>query len=109
MAVHSRWRITWIRGRFERLHRRLADERGLSLVLALIVVTALSITTAALAQLIQSNEHAFGRDRQEERAFNIAEAGINYGASHLTTLTSSSYAVGSSIGTGPTSNTYSLD
>ncbi len=109
MAVHTRWRNSWVRDRFERLRERLADERGLSLVLALIVVSALSITTAALAELIQSNEHAFGRDRQEERAFNIAEAGINYGVSHLTTLSSSSYAVGSSIGTGPSSNTYSLD
>jgi hypothetical protein len=70
-----------------KLLRRLAavrhDERGVSLVLALIIVTALSITTAGLVTLISSNERAYGRDRQENRAFNTAEAGLNYAISVL--------------------------
>ena len=66
-----------------RVSALLHDERGISLVLSLLVVAALSISTAALAQLVTSNEHAFGRDRQETLAFNTAEAGLNYGVSTL--------------------------
>jgi Tfp pilus assembly protein PilX len=77
-----------------------SDERGLSLVLALLVITALSITTAGLATLITSNEHAFGRDRQEERAFNISEAGLNNGIAKLSTLNSASYAQGQTFTSG---------
>ncbi len=72
-------RSAWSR----RLHALRDDERGVSLVLALLVVAALSISTAALAQLVTSNEHAFGRDRQQTLAFNTAEAGISYGVSTL--------------------------
>ena len=72
------------RGAWSRPLRALReDERGISLVLALLVVAALSVSTAALAQLVTSNEHAFGRDRQETLAFNSAEAGVNYGVSYL--------------------------
>ena len=62
MAVHTRWRNSWIRGQLARLRGRLADECGVSLVLAMLIVSALTITTAALATLVISNEHAFGRD-----------------------------------------------
>ena len=58
---------------------RLSDESGLALVLALVVVAALSVATASLIMLVTSNQTAVGRDRQEERAFNIAEAGPERG------------------------------
>ena len=64
---------------------RLSDESGLALVLALVVVAALSVATASLIMLVTSNQTAVGRDRQEERAFNIAEAGLNEAVSYLST------------------------
>ncbi len=63
----------------------VADERGVALVMALIVVGALTISTVALSSLVSSNQRSVGRDRQELLAFNTAEAGINYGVSALTT------------------------
>ncbi len=67
------------------MRKRLSDESGLALVLALIVVAALSVATASMIMLVTSNQTAVGRDRQEERAFNIAEAGLNEAVSYLST------------------------
>src|SRR4051812_42684391 len=71
----------------ETLARRIrllgAEERGVALVLTLLIVSALTISTAAVAALMISNERAFGRDRQEVLALNTAEAGLNYGLSAL--------------------------
>ena len=64
---------------------RLSNESGLALVMALIVVAALSVATASLITLVTSNQTAVGHDRQEERAFNIAEAGLNEAVSYLST------------------------
>ena len=69
--------------RSRRVWRHIAAERGTSLVLALVIVAALSITTASVAQLVGGNEHFFGRDKQETLAFDTAEAGINYAISTL--------------------------
>jgi hypothetical protein len=52
-------------------------------VIALLIIAAMSISTAAIATLVTSNENAFGRDRQELLAFDSAEAGINYGIATL--------------------------
>jgi Tfp pilus assembly protein PilX len=62
---------------------RLRNERGVALVLALIVVSALTISTAGLTLAITSNEKAFGRDHQDVRALNAAEAGLNAAMSTL--------------------------
>ena len=67
------------------VRKRLSNESGLALVLALIVVAALSVATASMIMLVTSNQTAVGRDRQEERAFNIAEAGLNEAVSYLST------------------------
>ena len=53
--------------------------------MALIVVASLSVATASMIMLVTSNQTAVGRDRQEERAFNIAEAGLNRAVSYLST------------------------
>lgn len=63
--------------------RAVREEHGVALVMAMLVVVALTISTAALTTLVTSNEKAFGRDRQEMLAFNTAEAGLNYGLSAL--------------------------
>jgi len=56
---------------------RLRDESGVALILAIIVVATLTISTAALTTLAATNEKSFGRDRQDVRALNDAEAGLN--------------------------------
>jgi hypothetical protein len=55
----------------------LLREDGVALVMALVVTLTLAISTAAVATLVTSNEHASGRDRDTARAFNAAEAGLN--------------------------------
>jgi Tfp pilus assembly protein PilX len=57
------------------------DQSGQSLLLALIVMAALSITVTAVAELTTSSETFFGRDRDSERAFATAEAGVANGFS----------------------------
>jgi hypothetical protein len=60
-----------------RLHRRWAGEEGIALVLSLLVMGVLTIATASIIVAVDSNERAFNRDRQTNRALNIAEAGLN--------------------------------
>lgn len=79
------------------LRRLRCEERGVALALTLMVVVAISISGAALSQLITSNQTAYARDRQDERAFNNAEAGINYAIAKLSTLNSASYGAFSTI------------
>ena len=62
-----------------RLIRQTRSESGQSLVLAFIVMCALSITVGGVISFTTSNESQFGRDRQLDRAFHIAEAGLNNG------------------------------
>ena len=46
----------------------------------------LTIATTATITAVTSNEHAFGRDRQTNRALNIAEAGLNAAVAALKAL-----------------------
>jgi Tfp pilus assembly protein PilX len=62
-----------------RFIRQTRSESGQSLVLAFIVMCALSITVGGVISFTTSNESQFGRDRQLDRAFHIAEAGLNNG------------------------------
>src|SRR3954452_21821897 len=78
------------------VRNRLSNESGLALVLALLVVSALSVATASMIMLVTSHPTAVRRDRQEERPCNSAEAGLNRGVSYLSTqntLAHSSVAV----------------
>ena len=59
--------------------------RGQSLVLAMIVMSALTISIGALISFTTGNEHQFGRDRESARAFHVAEAGVNNGLSLIVT------------------------
>jgi len=67
------WRLS------HRFVRQARSESGQSLVLAFIVMCALSITIGGIVSFTTSNETQFGRDRQLDRAFHIAEAGLNNG------------------------------
>jgi Tfp pilus assembly protein PilX len=71
------------------LQRRIphcADEDGIALALAVLVLGILTISTAAMITAVTSNEHAFGRDRQVNRALNVAEAGLNAGVAAVKAL-----------------------
>ena len=63
-----------------------AREDGIALVLSVLVMGVLTIATAAMITEVTSNEHAFGRDRQANRALNIAEAGLNAGVAAVKAL-----------------------
>src|SRR5581483_10348316 len=69
-----------------RLRTRLADQEGVALVLALLVMGILTITTVAIALAATSNETSFSHDRQVNRALNIAEAGLNAGVAAVKAL-----------------------
>jgi len=63
------------------LMRRFASlrrEDGSTLLLALIVLAAFSISAAGLIQFARANEWSTGRERQATRAFSIAESGLHY-------------------------------
>ena len=60
------------------------SESGQSLVVALVVMFALSISIAGIFDFLTSNEGQFNRDRQDQRALAIAEAGLNDGLATVT-------------------------
>jgi len=61
-----------------RMLRQLTrSESGQSLVLAMIVMSALTISIGALISFTTGNESQFSRDRESARAFHVAEAGVN--------------------------------
>src|SRR5262249_58755171 len=82
-----------------RLRMSWAGEDGMALILAVIVMAVLTIGTAATVELVKSNEHAFGRDRQVNRALNIAEAGLNAGVDAVKALPATATSVPDASGT----------
>jgi len=103
--------MTWSRKLETRTRRLLAHgrsrasrESGQSLVVALVVTGALTISVAAIITYMTSNESAFGRDRQADRALNIAEAGLNNGLSVLANVNPNN-----SLGSWSTPYTASVD
>jgi hypothetical protein len=66
--------------------------------MAVIVVAALTISTAAIIQLTTSNQRAFTRDRLETRAFNTAEEGLNNGIATLRSFDNGSRPQNSTYG-----------
>ncbi len=62
---------------------RLGAEDGVALVLAIVIVAALTISSAALVRLATANQRAFTRDALQTRAFHVAEAGLNVGIGTL--------------------------
>ena len=63
---------------------RLQDERGIALLLALVVMGTFSIMIASVALFMTSNERSSARDRDDARALNAAEAGLNNALAVLT-------------------------
>ncbi|HEU5215589.1 MAG TPA: hypothetical protein VFU30_08615, partial [Gaiellaceae bacterium] len=66
-----------------RLHR-LADERGQSLVLALLVLTVLAIALGSVIFFTSSNQRNSAYEKAAQVSRSLAEAGVNNGISVLT-------------------------
>ena len=69
----------------EKVLGRLADERGQSLILALVVLLVLTISAGAVAQLMVSNQNISNNERQGVQAFNGGEAGLDVAANWVVT------------------------
>jgi Tfp pilus assembly protein PilX len=72
-----------LRSQAHTLRQFAFSESGQSLVLALIVMSALTISIGALISFTTGNETQFSRDRESSRAFHVAEAGLNNALSVL--------------------------
>jgi hypothetical protein len=95
-----------LRARAARTFMQLKDESGQALVLALVVTGALMISTTGIIQYTTSNETAFSRDIQAQRALQISEAGLNNG---MSTAINSDPTNGVAIGTVLGPNYYAVD
>jgi hypothetical protein len=85
--------------RHARRLRSATREDGIALILSIIVISVLTIATAATITAVNSNEHAFGRDRQVNRALNVAEAGLNAGVDALKALPATATSLPDASGT----------
>jgi Tfp pilus assembly protein PilX len=113
-----RERLTSLRSR---IGPRLRDERGIALVLALVVTGTLSIMITSVALFMTSNEQDAIHGRDVARALNAAEAGLNNGLAVLTqqdstgtspigsTLSSSSFTIDGGSGTYSATKTSALE
>jgi hypothetical protein len=72
--------------------RRLADERGQSLVLALLVLTVLAIVLASVILFTSANQRNSAYEKSAQVARSVAEAGVNNGISVLTKAAQTSSA-----------------
>ncbi|HZU58268.1 MAG TPA: hypothetical protein VFA06_20490 [Actinocrinis sp.] len=75
----------------------LADERGQSLVLALLVLTVLAITLGAVITFTAGNQRNAAYQKAAQVARTLAEAGINNGVSILSNPTNSCCLIDSSL------------
>ena len=66
-----------IRGAAPGVRRRLGDERGIALVMALGVLFVLSLTLTALVYYTSTNSRSSARERADQQARALADAGIN--------------------------------
>ena len=60
-----------------RLAARLHNERGMALVLAIVMSSILAIAGGSLVLYSISNEHHASRSRTDVRAYNLAQTGIS--------------------------------
>ena len=60
--------------------RRLRNEDGIALIMAIGIVLVLAISSAAAIELVRSNEVSSGHERQVARALSVAEAGLEKGS-----------------------------
>ena len=65
------------------LARRLQDERGMALVLAIGIATVLAVAGASLIVYSISNEHHANRSRADVRVYNLAQVGVENAAAQI--------------------------
>lgn len=65
------------------LRKRLDDERGLALPMALGVIMVLSLMTAGIFTYVTMNQGAAKRATADQKAFGLAESGLSYAFSKL--------------------------
>jgi Tfp pilus assembly protein PilX len=68
---------------YRRLIRLARDERGVTLVLALMVMTVLSLTTASILTATAVNHRTSLRSSEAEQAFALAQQGLAYAEGRL--------------------------
>lgn len=66
-----------------RFLRRLEDERGMALALAILMTVVLTVSVAAGIYVATANESSAGRSKASEAAYSLAEYGINRAAAIL--------------------------
>ena len=81
------------------LRAAAGSEDGIALILSVIVMLVLTITVAGTITAVTANEHAFGRDRQTNRALNIAEGGLNAGLAAVKALPATATSLSPASGT----------
>jgi Tfp pilus assembly protein PilX len=69
--------------RLTAVRERLRDERGIALPLALGVTLVLSTLSAGIFAYVTSNQSSAERSRADQRAYGLAEAGLSYAFSTL--------------------------
>ena len=74
-------------------------EDGIALILSIVVLLVLTIAATATITAVNSNEQAFGRDRQTNRALNGAEAGLNAGVAAVKALPATATSMPGASGT----------
>jgi Tfp pilus assembly protein PilX len=65
------------------LRQRLADEHGMALIMSVGMLLVLSITVIATLEFSASSSRSASFDRADQRAFGLAEAGLNDAISRL--------------------------
>ena len=78
---------TLLRRRSRRLVSVLADESGISLLIAVLTLVVLSIVTGSVAVYTTSNTRQAVTDRSAASAYHLAEAGLNDAVSKLSAAT----------------------
>ena len=68
-----------------KLRHRLADESGIALIMALGIMLVLSISVVAMIEFTSSNSRSASFSQANERAYSVAEAGLNEALSRLST------------------------
>ena len=71
--------MTTLKTSAQTLYRRLRDEEGIALIMAISIVMVLTIASAASIEMVRAGEVSSGRERQATRAVAIGEAGLDKG------------------------------
>src|SRR3990167_8426922 len=73
------------------LKRQIREQDGFALPTLLSFMIAMVIISTSVVILVDSNSHIVGNNVKSQRAFNIAEAGINYYLWHLSHSSTDNY------------------